>query len=158
MSQEAVVRQRAPKGETQAQGRTRVRETQIWEWSIEAIGPVRQKQTCEQMGDMPVSSAWHTIVGCSWMRNQNQRTQKDSASKPWLATNALVRGSPPTLHERGHGEHNRRQGLDHSRVKTEPLDGGNAVEWIVLTTASVVSQEDAWEKDTIGIKLGRRGK
>jgi Transposase DNA-binding/Transposase Tn5 dimerisation domain len=67
MYQEPFVRQPAPKGETKAQRKKRVRESQVWERSIQAIGavPALQKwiyvgdrgsdiytfwQTCEQLG------------------------------------------------------------------------------------------------------------
>ncbi len=44
MYQEPFVRQAAPKGETKAQRKKRVRESQIWAHSIQAIGPVPEKQ------------------------------------------------------------------------------------------------------------------
>jgi hypothetical protein len=44
MYQDPFVRQPAPKGETKAQRKKRVRESQIWERSIQAIGPVPNQQ------------------------------------------------------------------------------------------------------------------
>src|SRR6266567_374962 len=51
MYQEPFVRQGAPKGETKAQRKKRVRESQIWERSIQAIGPVPEKQQWIYVGD-----------------------------------------------------------------------------------------------------------
>jgi hypothetical protein len=51
MYQEPFVRQSAPKGETKAQRKKRVRESQIWERSIQAIGPVPEKQKWIYVGD-----------------------------------------------------------------------------------------------------------
>src|SRR5437660_9557290 len=49
--QEPFVRQPAPKGETKAQRKKRVRESQVWELSIQAIGPVPEKQKWIYVGD-----------------------------------------------------------------------------------------------------------
>jgi len=51
MYQEPFVRQPAPKGETKAQRKKRVRESQVWERSIQAIGPVPDKQKWIYVGD-----------------------------------------------------------------------------------------------------------
>jgi hypothetical protein len=51
MYQEPFVRQPAPKGETKAQRKKRVRESQVWERSIQAIGPVPEKQQWISVGD-----------------------------------------------------------------------------------------------------------
>jgi hypothetical protein len=45
------VRQPVPKGETKAQRKKRVRESQVWERSIQAIGPVPEKQKWIYVGD-----------------------------------------------------------------------------------------------------------
>jgi hypothetical protein len=51
MYQEPFVRQPAPKGETKAQRKKRVRESQVWERSIQAIGPVPKQQKWIYVGD-----------------------------------------------------------------------------------------------------------
>ena len=51
MYQEPFVRQPAPKGETKAQRKKRVRESQMWERSIQAIGPVPDHQKWIYVGD-----------------------------------------------------------------------------------------------------------
>ena len=51
MYQEPFVRQPAPKGETKAQRKKRVRESQIWERSIQGIGPVPENQQWIYVGD-----------------------------------------------------------------------------------------------------------
>src|SRR5690348_16030396 len=43
--QEPFVREPAPKGETQAQRKKLLRESQIWERSLQQIGPVPEQQT-----------------------------------------------------------------------------------------------------------------
>jgi hypothetical protein len=50
-TQEPFVRQPAPKGETKAQRKKRVRESQVWERSIQAIGPVPEEQKWIYVGD-----------------------------------------------------------------------------------------------------------
>ena len=51
MYQEPFVRQPAPKGETKAQRKKRMRESQVWERSIQAIGPVPKEQKWIYVGD-----------------------------------------------------------------------------------------------------------
>jgi len=60
--QEPFVRQGAPKGETKAQRKKRVRESQIWEHSIQAIGPVPEQQKWIYVGDRgsDISTFWQT--------------------------------------------------------------------------------------------------
>lgn len=62
MSQEPFVRQAAPKGETKAERKKRVRESQVWERSIQAIGPVPEKQRWISVGDRgsDLFLFWHT--------------------------------------------------------------------------------------------------
>ncbi len=62
MYQEPFVRQPAPKGETKAQRKKRVRESQIWERSIQAIGPVPEKQKWIYVGDRgsDIYTFWQT--------------------------------------------------------------------------------------------------
>lgn len=60
--QEPFVRQPAPKGETKAQRKKRVRESQVWERSIQAIGPVPEKQKWIYVGDRgsDIYTFWQT--------------------------------------------------------------------------------------------------
>ncbi len=62
MYQEPFVRQGAPKGETKAQRKKRVRESQIWEHSIQAIGPVPEQQKWIYVGDRgsDIYTFWQT--------------------------------------------------------------------------------------------------
>jgi hypothetical protein len=62
MYQEPFVRQPAPKGETKAQRKKRVRESQVWERSIQAIGPVPDQQKWIYVGDRgsDISTFWQT--------------------------------------------------------------------------------------------------
>jgi hypothetical protein len=62
MYQEPFVRQPAPKGETKAQRKKRVRESQIWERSIKAIGPVPEEQKWIYVGDRgsDIYTFWQT--------------------------------------------------------------------------------------------------
>jgi Transposase DNA-binding len=60
--QEPFIRQPAPKGETKAQRKKRVRESQVWERSIQAIGPVPEKQKWIYVGDRgsDIYTFWQT--------------------------------------------------------------------------------------------------
>jgi Transposase DNA-binding len=60
--QEPFVRQPAPKGETKAQRKKRVRESQVWERSIQAIGPVPNNQQWIYVGDRgsDIYTFWQT--------------------------------------------------------------------------------------------------
>jgi hypothetical protein len=60
--QEPFVRQPAPKGETKAQRKKRVRESQVWERSIQAIGPVPDQQKWIYVGDRgsDIYTFWQT--------------------------------------------------------------------------------------------------
>src|SRR5258708_1593767 len=60
--QEPFVRQPAPKGETKAQRKKRVRESQIWERSIQAIGSVPDNQKWIYVGDRgsDIYTFWQT--------------------------------------------------------------------------------------------------
>lgn len=62
VSQEPVVRHPAPTGETQAQRTRRVRASQVWERSIQAIGRVPDMQTWIAVGDRgrDMFTWWHT--------------------------------------------------------------------------------------------------
>jgi hypothetical protein len=62
MYQEPFVRQPAPKGETKAQRKKRVRESQVWERSIQAIGPVPEQQKWIYVGDRgsDIYTFWQT--------------------------------------------------------------------------------------------------
>src|SRR6266700_4456226 len=62
MYQEPFVRQGAPKGETKAQRKKRVRESQVWERSIQAIGPVPEQQKWIYVGDRgsDIYTFWQT--------------------------------------------------------------------------------------------------
>src|SRR6266704_296137 len=62
MYQEPFVRQPAPKGETKAQRKKRVRESQIWQRSIQAIGPVPEEQKWIYVGDRgsDIYTFWQT--------------------------------------------------------------------------------------------------
>jgi hypothetical protein len=62
MYQEPFVRQPAPKGETKAQRKKRVRESQVWERSIQAIGPVPDQQKWIYVGDRgsDIYTFWQT--------------------------------------------------------------------------------------------------
>jgi len=101
MYQEPFVRQPAPKGETKAQRKKRVRESQVWERSIQAIGPVPDKQQWIYVGDRgsdiytfgKPASTWDTTLWCVSLRIAvclstkclKPRTPKCSVSKPWHA-------------------------------------------------------------------------
>jgi hypothetical protein len=60
--QEPFVRQPAPKGETKAERKKRVRESQVWERSIQAIGPVPDRQEWIYVGDRgsDIYTFWQT--------------------------------------------------------------------------------------------------
>src|SRR6266576_3289012 len=62
MYQEPFVRQAAPKGETKAQRKKRARESQVWEHSIQAIGPVPEQQRWIYVGDRgsDIFTFWET--------------------------------------------------------------------------------------------------
>jgi hypothetical protein len=62
MYQEPFLRQPAPKGETKAQRKKRVRESQVWERSIQAIGPVPDQQKWIYVGDRgsDIYTFWQT--------------------------------------------------------------------------------------------------
>jgi Transposase DNA-binding len=62
MYQEPFVRHPAPKGETKAQRTKRVRESQVWERSIQAIGPVPDQQQWIYVGDRgsDIYTFWQT--------------------------------------------------------------------------------------------------
>ncbi len=92
----------AQSGETKAQRKKRVRESQVWERSIQAIGPVpeRQKwiyvgdrgsdiytfwQTCELLGYDFVVRVAASIAACLSTKCLKLRTPKCSVSKPWHA-------------------------------------------------------------------------
>lgn len=60
--QEPFVRIPAPKGETQAQKQKRARESQVWERSVQAMGPVPENQQWIYVGDRgsDIYSFWQT--------------------------------------------------------------------------------------------------
>jgi hypothetical protein len=60
--QEPFVRQAAPKGETKAERKGRKRESQVWERSIQAIGPVPENQQWIYVGDRgsDIYTFWQT--------------------------------------------------------------------------------------------------
>jgi len=185
--QEPFVRQPAPKGETKAQRKKRVRESQVWERSIQAIGPVpdHQKwiyvgdrgsdiytfwQACEQLGydfvvrvaqdrrvlldEVPESEDPEVQRLKTLTRSlpaQDGRVLRVPAQRQRPARDAFVQVSwqevriQPPLNGAS---------LSQTEVKAwvvrvwepEPPDGGEALEWILVTTVPVQCVEEAWER------------
>lgn len=187
MYQEPFVRQPAPKGETKVQRKKRRRESQIWERSIQAIGPVPEEQKWIYVGDRgsDIYTFWQTckqlgydfVIRVAQDRRVllNEEPEAEDAEVQRLKT--LARSLPAqggrVLHIPAQRQRPARDAyvqvswqevriqpptngavLSKTEVKAwilrawepEPPDGGEALEWILVTTVPIFSEEDAWER------------
>jgi len=181
------VREPAPKGETQAQRKKRLRESQIWERSLQQIGPVPEQQTWIAVGDRgsDIYTFWQTCqqlgYDCVVRVAQDRRVRLDKGpeaeDQEIQRLKTLARSLPPQdgriLHVPAQRQRPARDAfvqiswqevriqpplngavLSKTEVKAwmvrvwelEPPDGGEALEWILVTTMPVVNQENAWER------------
>jgi hypothetical protein len=187
MYQEPFVRQPAPKGETKAQRKKRVRESQVWERSIQAIGPVPEQQKWIYVGDRgsDIYTFWQWCEELGYDFNirvaQDRRVlldeEQDGQDPEVQRLKTLARSLPaqggrilpvPAQRQRPardafvqiSWQEVRIQppvngaALSKTEVKAwvvrvwepEPPDGGEALEWILVTTVPVHSAQDAWER------------
>jgi hypothetical protein len=185
--QEPFVREPAPRGETKAQRKKRVRESQVWERSIQAIGPVPKEQTWIYVGDRgsDIYTFWQTCEQLAYRFvvrvAQDRRVLLDEvaeAEDPEVQRlKTLARSLPAqdgrVLHVPAQRQRPARDAfvqiswqevriqppmygavLSKTEVKAwvvrvwepEPPDGGEALEWILVTTVPVQSIEEAWER------------
>jgi hypothetical protein len=187
MHQEPFVREPAPKGETKAQRKKRVRESQIWERSIQAIGPVPDQQKWIYVGDRgsDIYTFWQRcsqlgydfVVRVAQDRRVLLDEEPESEDTEVQRLKTLARSLPAqsgqVLHVPAQRQRPARDAflqiswqevriqppmngamLSKTEVKAwvvrvwepEPPDGGEALEWILLTTVPVHNVEDAWER------------
>jgi hypothetical protein len=187
MYQEPFVRQPAPKGETKAQRKKRVRESQIWERSIQAIGSVPEKQKWIYVGDRgsDIYTFWQTCEKLGYdfvvrvaqdrrvLLDEEPEAEDPEVQRLKTLARSLPEHSGQVLHIPSQRQRPARDAflkiswqevriqppvngavLSKTEVKAwvvrvwepEPPDGGEALEWILLTTVPVQSVEDAWER------------
>jgi hypothetical protein len=185
--QEPFVREPAPKGETQAQRKKRLRESQIWERSLQQIGPVPEQQTWICVGDRgsDIYTFWQTCqqLGYDFVVRvaQDRRILLDKGpeaeDQEVQRLKTLARSLPAQdsriLHIPAQRQRPARDAflqlswqevriqppsngavLSKTEVKAwvirvwepEPPDGGEALEWILVTTVPLSCEEDAWER------------
>jgi hypothetical protein len=187
MYQEPFLRRSAPKGEAKAQRKKRVRESQVWERSIQAIGPVPDQQKWIYVGDRgsDIYTFWQTCeqLGYDFVVRvaQDRRVLLDEepeAEDPEVQRlKTLARSLPPQgsqiLHVPAQRQRPARDTLvqiswQEVRIQPpingaalskteisawivriwepEPPQGVEALEWLLVTTVSVLCEGDAWER------------
>lgn len=189
MYQEPFVRQPAPKGETKAQRKMRVRESQIWERSLQAIGPVPEKQKWISVGDRgsDIYTFWQTceqlgydfVIRVAQDRRVLLDEEPEAEDPEGQRLKTLARSLPaqggrvlhvPAQRQRPARDASVQMSWQEVRLqppvngvvlaKTEikawivrvweaaPPDGGEPLEWILVTTVPIQTVEDAWERVT----------
>jgi hypothetical protein len=186
MGQEPFVREPAPEKETKAERKARWRESQIWEQSIERIGPVpagtqwiyvgdrgsdifRFWQRCEQLGydfvtrvaqnrnilvegeeEQEDPTAEHLKTLARKLASQGVKVLVVPAERGRPEREALVHisWSEVTIQPPVDGTALEQSGMKVCVVRVwepEPPEGVEALEWILVTSMTVSTMEDAWQ-------------
>ncbi len=161
MDQQPFVREPAPEKETKAEHNQRWRESLIWEQSIERIGPVPRGTQWIYVGDRgsDIFRFWQRCqeLGYDYVtrvaQNRNALVEEEDEQEDPTAHHreALVNisWSQVSIQPPANGTALSMTPLSASLVRVwepEPPEGVEPLEWILVTSVTVTTIEDAWQR------------